>query len=242
MMKGLHCRFVAGVAEISFKQRLSPVGWRWQGNGIRGALTAGALTLLALRAWGLGLALLCAALAWSCGEICWREGKSIRLRQQAAAALRQGNLDTVAGLFSAAQPGGDIWVNLVGTAMAQGRWHLALSRLEQEEEEEPYLVALAFLGLGQPAKALNLCEQVSDANWLMLKAQCLYRLKRWQDLLTLLARQRRVRERHPDREWDFLRGAAYYHLGQHKPAIRLLRRCNGYPLAARWLAALEKRK
>lgn len=240
-MKGFQCQFTGGEIAVSCKRKLSSIRWQWRGNGIRGALLAGALVLLILRAWELGLALLLLALSWCAGEIAWRERKQIMHRQKALAALKRGDLDTAASLLSP-EPGDDASLCLAGAAMEQGRWELAHLRLEPVQEEEPYryLMALAEIGLNRPEQAMKLCDSAAEPRWLMLRAQCFYRLRRWQELLTLLARQRRLRERHPDPEWDFLRGAAYYQLGQFKPAIRVLKRCNQYPLAARWIKKIEE--
>src|SRR5690554_2100253 len=120
MMKDFQCQFTGGEIAFRCKRRLSSIRWPWRGNGLRGGLLAGALVLLILRAWELGLALLLLALIWCAGEIAWRERKQIMNRQKALAALKRGDLDTAASLLSP-EPGDDAWLCLVGAAMEQGR-------------------------------------------------------------------------------------------------------------------------
>jgi tetratricopeptide (TPR) repeat protein len=243
-MARIRCSFKAGNIIAKGAPKVGIRGeLRLLGNGWRGLLVVAGAVLWIYGLWELGVLLLGHAFIWSFVENIFRRWKHICARQKVLLALRQGRIEDTMELGGEPEQGTQIWWRLLFLLFTQHRWDQAAQWLEQVEKgkERDYLLAIARLGQNRPADALKLCPPRAEGEWRTLKTEALFKAGEWQKVVgQLRGSSLRGKNKAEALENAWLKGGSYYHLGQYKPAVKLLRQVveqggGDYPEAQDWL-------
>lgn len=195
------------------------------GNGWRGILVAAGIVLLVKTVWELGLIVLGLAALWSCIEQALRKWRKIVLQEKILLLLKEDKIDEVLEICGVPEPGSSLWWKVLSIFFKKEQWREAAEWLKELDEgnERDYLMAVARIGGKQPQQALLLCPSKAEGDWLTVKAEALFQMKDWEQVLALLRRSRPGRTHGSQGvEQVWLKGGSYYFLGRYKSAMRLL--------------------